>query len=252
MTQEAVNVLRVMVDMAPTPMWLIEPDGSVALVNEPAATVLGYHGERDLIGRSSHQALHARRADGSPYPSHQCPIVTTSNTISHARTEEFIDRRGRTVPVQWTLHQLDSSHKLLTFSPTALPRGGTRAELPARPRPELDVETIRAHITAHCADTGLTPARVAQRFGLSLRSLQVMLSRAGTSPAQEIRVARLGLGHQLLTDGLSVTETAFASGFNDVGTFSRSYRRAFNRRPVSTKCQHAACHPPEAPPGHSR
>lgn len=239
MRREAGGLLRSLIDVTPIPMWLIEPEGSVALVNEAAATVLGYSHERELIGRSSHEALHSRHADGSPYPSHQCPIVTACGSVEHSHAEEFIDRRGRSLAVRWKLRQIDDSEfKLLTFTPSPS-RGrsqgsrGRSMTLPATP-----FEEFRAYIESHCEDPALTPDLLAERSGMSLRTLQAIFAGEGTSPAQEIRRARLQRGHRMLEEGNAVAEAAFSSGFNDVGTFSRAYRRAFNRPPVVTKSRH--------------
>lgn len=238
MTFDGGGVLRSLIDAAPTPLWLIEPDGSVALVNEAAATVLGYSEGRSLVGRCSHEALHPRHADGSPYPREACPIVTASGTVGHSHAEEFIDRRGRPLRVRWRLRQLeDSDHKLLTFTPRQ--STGSPGSLVSR----LDTESgggfaeIATYIESHCEDSTLTPDRVAGRAGVSLRTLQAMFAQENTSPAQEIRRARLIRGDQLLRQGLSVAESAFSSGFNDVSTFSRAYRRAYGTSPALTKGQ---------------
>lgn len=225
------GLLRSVIDAAPVPMWLIGPDGSVDLVNEAATTVLGYQDERQLIGQCSHEALHACRADGSPYPSHQCPIVTASGDVESSHPEEFVDRQGRALPVRWTLRQLDdSAHRLLTFTPDAVSVASSRSS-----SEEQDFQELLTYIRSRCCDPRLTPAYLAQRAEVSLRTLQGVFSRHQTSPAREIRQARLAHGHRLLQEGRSVTETAYTSGFNDVGTFSRAYRRAFGQPPVASR-----------------
>ncbi|GAB3845905.1 helix-turn-helix domain-containing protein [Nesterenkonia populi] len=231
MTSGTETLLRPVIDAAPNPMWLIGPDGAVTLVNEAAATVLGYSSERQLIGRCSHEALHSRRPDGSPYPSHQCPIVTTSGNVDDSHAEDFVDRRGRVVHVRWKLTQLsDSSHRLLTFAPDASAPPHSGSAPPADAFQEL-VE----YVHHHRADPMLTPERLAGRAGVSLRTLQAVFRERSTSPAREIRNARLQLGQSLLQQGVSVTDAAFSSGFSDVGTFSRAYRRAFGRPAAAAK-----------------
>lgn len=226
---DSVRMLRSMIDAAPVPMWLIAPDGSVGLVNEAAVSVLGYSYGKQLMGRGSHEALHARRADGSPYPSHQCPIVTACGTVASTDREEFIGRQGHPISVQWRLTNLEKSqYKLLTFTPAAQPRSPALAST-------LSFSQIRSYIAQHCADPDLTPTVVAQRMGVSLRTLQAKFREERTSPAAEIRAARLTVGMRILEDGGSVTEAAFTSGFSDAGTFSRAYRRIFGHRPVAAR-----------------
>ncbi|TLP92377.1 helix-turn-helix domain-containing protein [Nesterenkonia salmonea] len=231
MTSGTETLLRPVIDAAPTPMWLIGPDGAVSLVNEAAATVLGYSSESELIGRCSHEALHNRRPDGSPYPSHQCPIVTCEGSMEHNHSEDFVDRRGRLVHVRWKLTKLESSnHQLLTFAPDptapSYMRNATAADA---------FDELMEYAHHHRADPMLTPDRLASRAGVSLRTLQAVFREHQTSPAREIRNARLELGRSLLGQGVSVTETAFSSGFSDVGTFSRAYRRAFGTPPAAAR-----------------
>lgn len=227
------GLLHSVIEAAPVPLWLIEPDGSVALVNEAAATVLGYPQRRGLIGRSSHQTLHPRRADGSPYPGHSCPIVNAVGSVQRSHTEEFIDRRGRTVPVRWRLRELpDSQFKLLSFTPRA---AQPQQLLGPTSGGKVTFDQIRSYIESHCADPALDPQQLAERAGVSLRTLQSVFSAHDTSPAVEIRRARLLYGHGLLQEGRGVTETALACGFRDVSTFRRAYRQAFRRPPSTTK-----------------
>lgn len=64
-----------------------------------------------------------------------------------------------------------------------------------------------------------------------MRSVQQLLAEGGTSPAAEIRQARLAYACGALARGASVTAAAAASGFADVGTFSRAFRRTYGESP---------------------
>ncbi|TLP92590.1 helix-turn-helix domain-containing protein [Nesterenkonia salmonea] len=230
MSPGTAGLLRPVIDASPTPMWVIGPDGAVTLVNEAAASVLGYSSEGQLIGRCSHDALHSRRPDGSPYPIHQCPIITTSGTVHRSHSEDFVDRRGRMVHVRWRLTQLrDSDHRLLTFTPD--PKGAPRCPGSA----SVAFDDLVEYVRQACSDPLLTPERLARQAGVSLRTLQAAFREHQTSPAREIRMARLRKGRSLLQDGAGVTDAAFACGFSDPATFSRAYRRAFGYAPAAAK-----------------
>lgn len=242
MNLESPALLLSAFNAAPTPLWLIEPDGSVALINEAAGSVLGYANTRRLIGRSSHETLHPRLADGSPYPAHTCPIVSAAGSVSRSRAEEFIDTRGRHLPVRWRLRELEDSHfKLLSFTPRP---SRARAASQRSQEGTATFDEIKTYIEAHCEDPRLTPKNLAAHSGLSLRKLQALFAIEDTSPAVEIRKARLIRGHRLLTEGKNVEESAFSCGFNDVSTFSRAYRRTFHRSPSRVK--DTAQQPPSA------
>jgi PAS domain S-box-containing protein len=51
----------------------LDAEGRVAFVNPAACEMLGFSPE-SAIGRSSHELFHHSRADGSPYPSEECPM----------------------------------------------------------------------------------------------------------------------------------------------------------------------------------
>lgn len=237
MTAGTETLLRLVIDATPTPMWLIGADGAVSLVNEAAANVLGYSSEGQLIGRCSHEALHSRRPDGSPYPSHQCPIVTAPGNVDHSRAEDFVDRRGRALHVRWRLGTLeDSNYRLLTFAPDPSHRTGSADSTSSMRGQEFD--ELMTYIRSRCGDPTLTPNHLAVQAGVSLRTLQAVFAKESTSPAREIRNARLELGRSLLEQGHNVTDTAFSSGFSDAGTFSRAYRRTFGSPPAAEKARH--------------
>lgn len=78
-------------------------DGTTTFVNPAAEKMLGWEAV-DLIGRRLHDAIHYAHADGSPYPSEECPIYATS-TEGVARTvsdEVFWTRDGHSFPVEYT------------------------------------------------------------------------------------------------------------------------------------------------------
>ena len=79
----------------------------------------------------------------------------------------------------------------------------------------------------------LDPARVARAAGISVRSLHLALEPTGRSFSEHLTERRLTEARRLIDGGLarSVADAAFASGFNDVSTFYRAFRRAFDATP---------------------
>ncbi|RLP67837.1 helix-turn-helix domain-containing protein [Mycetocola reblochoni] len=74
-------------------------------------------------------------------------------------------------------------------------------------------------------------AALAEEAHLSLRSTQLLLAEAGTSPAAAIRRLRLELAGRLLARGASVGGACTASGFGDAGSFARRFRAHFGVAP---------------------
>jgi len=77
-----------------------------------------------------------------------------------------------------------------------------------------------------CVSDELSPERIARKLGMSLRSLQRGLRERGSSYERLVRSARLDLACSYLREGRhSVTETAFALGYESASAFSRAFKR---------------------------
>lgn len=79
--------------------------------------------------------------------------------------------------------------------------------------------------------------KLAQVCGISVSSFRRQFGEAfGLSPVQYRNRLRLRRARQLLEDGnCTVTEAAFASGFENLGYFCRSYKKLTGQTPYSTK-----------------
>ena len=94
---------------------------------------------------------------------------------------------------------------------------------------------IEQFIEAHLAEPGLSPADVAAAVGLSVRHLQRLFARNGTTAAEWIRERRLEHCRSDLCDPRfsrkSITEISFLWGFSDSAHFSRSFKTRFGASP---------------------
>jgi PAS domain S-box-containing protein len=50
------------------PIWVVDPDGLIRFANPAAIAALGYDRADELLGRDSHETIHYRHPDGTPYP----------------------------------------------------------------------------------------------------------------------------------------------------------------------------------------
>lgn len=97
---------------------------------------------------------------------------------------------------------------------------------------ELLAGALQLHIDEHATDPALTPEALAATFHLSLRYVQKLFERhVGVGVSSCIRQRRLKLARQLLRAGAGVAEAAHRSGFLDVDTFSRAFKREFGEAP---------------------
>lgn len=224
---------------APVPLWVIDSRGLVALANRAAVHFLGYRVDDDVVGGPSHDLLHHRRPDGSPYPPHECPIVRS--TGSPLASEWFVTRAGDTRPVHWSTRRVGADGStLLSF--TALGRDDTHIVRDLRKRglaPRVPTVHARAELRASMyrsiedrfTDPTFSTANLAADAHLSVRSVQGIFAEAGSSPAAEIRRLRLEHARALLEHGHTVQAACQASGFLDPGTFARTFRQRFGVTP---------------------
>lgn len=92
------------------------------------------------------------------------------------------------------------------------------------------------YIDAHLDDPQLSSTSIASTLGVSLRSLQRMFVETGQTPRHYILNRRLDhaarrLKRETALDGASVTEIAYATGFNELSYFSRSFHQRFGLSP---------------------
>jgi AraC family transcriptional regulator, positive regulator of tynA and feaB len=87
------------------------------------------------------------------------------------------------------------------------------------------------------ADPGLSPSRVADEAGISLRYLQKLFTARNVTCSQVIQSVRLDQAGRLLrrrgvlNQIQPISEIAFASGFGDYTNFARRFRRRFGHAP---------------------
>ncbi len=97
---------------------------------------------------------------------------------------------------------------------------------------------VRNFLEARFRDPRLTATRAAHELGMSRRWLQAQFP-AGSGFTAALAARRLEEAARLLRDPaaahLTVTEIAFAVGFNDLSTFHRLFRRRFGASPGASR-----------------
>jgi PAS domain S-box-containing protein len=86
-----------------------DQDGLIRFANPSAVATLGYDDASELIGEPSHQTIHYKRPDGSPFPADECPLLvprTTGETI-HRADDWFVRRDGSMFPVEYWSAPMD-------------------------------------------------------------------------------------------------------------------------------------------------
>ncbi len=89
-------------------------EGRITVVNSAALQMLGYK-RGELLDQGMHDLIHHTRADGSPYPSRDCPIENTLEKRSSVRVsnEVFWRKDGSSFPVEYVARpQIEASHEV--------------------------------------------------------------------------------------------------------------------------------------------
>ena len=81
----------------------LDVQGRHTFVNPAASHMLGY-GPGELLGKPSHITWHHTKADGSPYPTEECPIYKAykDGMIHEGDSEVFWRKDGTSFPAQYT------------------------------------------------------------------------------------------------------------------------------------------------------
>lgn len=78
------------------PVWVVDHAGVLHFANPAALAALGYERLDDLLGKPSHETIHYKHADGSPFPVEECPMLRPRQTGETISVDEdwFIRRDG--------------------------------------------------------------------------------------------------------------------------------------------------------------
>jgi PAS domain S-box-containing protein len=98
--QHQVRITGAITSNAAEGLCMMDATGRLTFMNPAAEELLGWPRE-DLIGHVLHDAVHYRRADGTPFPIHECPMVEVlkSGATVRNREETMTRKDGSLVPV---------------------------------------------------------------------------------------------------------------------------------------------------------
>jgi PAS domain S-box-containing protein len=97
------DFLAAVLETAAQPIWVVDPDGVIRFANPAAVAALGYDGGDELFGRDSHETIHYRHPDGTPYPAAECPMLLPRATGETVRSDLdwFFRHDGSMFPVSY-------------------------------------------------------------------------------------------------------------------------------------------------------
>lgn len=104
---------------------------------------------------------------------------------------------------------------------------------------------IEQYVRKNLKDPELSAGTIAAACGISVRYLHLLFQDTDKTLAQWIRDQRLQFSHEALmlaTSRLSVSQVAYAHGFNDHAQFSNMFRKKFGFSPSDVRKQNLANH----------
>lgn len=123
-----------------------------------------------------------------------------------------------------------------------LASAGGSAAMPSDSRLHAKLVLVCAYIWENLADPSLTLARVARVHHISLRQLDRLFQRAGTTPAAWLRDQRLDRCRRDLVDpahtGTPASAIGARWGYIDPATFNRAFSRAYGSPPGEYRRHH--------------
>jgi PAS domain S-box-containing protein len=100
---EAQPFLKAILDCVAQPLWVVDHEGLVRFANPAAVAALGYEDVSELEGKPSHETIHYKHPDGSPFPAEECPMLLPRRTgeAIHRDEDWFFRRDGTMFPVSY-------------------------------------------------------------------------------------------------------------------------------------------------------
>ena len=91
--------MRLILESSGAGMYGLDMDGRVTFVNPAACAILGYRAD-ELNGEGVHRKIHFARADGTPYPDAECPMLIALHQGRTFSTDKEVFWRADGTPVE--------------------------------------------------------------------------------------------------------------------------------------------------------
>ena len=100
--------LQLLLDSTAEGIFGIDPAGSYTFSNAACLRILGYDSADALRGKNVHALVHHTKADGSPYPEEECPILRSmGKSVPYQLADEVFWRSdGSSFPVEYWSYPL--------------------------------------------------------------------------------------------------------------------------------------------------
>jgi len=109
--EDAAASLRAILACVAQPVWVVDHVGTIVFVNPAAVAVFGYDDIAELLGRNSHDTIHYKRPDGTPFPAEECDLMRSVLEGAAGRSGEdwFVRRDGSMFPASYAAAPIETA-----------------------------------------------------------------------------------------------------------------------------------------------
>jgi AraC-like DNA-binding protein len=220
----------------------LQMSGQTVSVANDHTTVLNANDVALYDGREPFHGMHSGQRAIAVIPraiiDRRAPWLRQRRSHKLVSNSPFVDLARRHVIALNDSHAVlsDTATMLLTENLCNLVALATVADVPpSRLQPELQIEALLAVCRQHLHEPDLSPQFVADRLGVSIRTLHSRFTQIGETFGRWVLDHRLEACHSALRDenqyGLNISEIAYRWGFNDLSYFNKAFRARFGMTP---------------------
>ena len=109
--EDAAASLRAILACVAQPVWVVDQAGTIVFANPAAVATLGYDDLAELLGRNSHDTIHYKHPDGSPFPADDCELYRSVREGADLTVGEdwFVRRDGSMFPTSYTASPVETA-----------------------------------------------------------------------------------------------------------------------------------------------
>ena len=110
--EDAAASLRAILACVAQPVWVVDQAGTIVFANPAAVATLGYDDLAELLGRNSHDTIHYKHPDGSPFPAEDCTLYrSVLGGVDVTGGEDwFVRRDGSMFPTSYTAAPIETAN----------------------------------------------------------------------------------------------------------------------------------------------
>ena len=145
---------------------------------------------------------------------------------------------GRFGEAEWVMNGIEeiqrrqSLENMISFAQKCAALFCAHAQSSQNTHAAAKLEEIENYLRENFSDPDMRLGKVAEQFGMDERYLSEFYKRnTGVNLSAHIEELRTAKGRELLRGGLSVSDTAYRAGYDNVNTFRRAYRRQYGINP---------------------